>query len=98
MAQQNKVDSIQHDIQSLDLKFKRTKMPLVISGVSLITGSIVNVIRTYKDAPDVKNYSDVNMFVKATDKYNQNQKDLHRISSMFYGFSGVALIAICFNF
>lgn len=70
---------------------KQIKVCLTVSGCSIAAGSIISVIRTYKEQPKLDN-------TKATEKYNQNQKDLQRLSSMFYGIGGVSLVCICFNF
>ena len=77
---------------------KNIKIGLAGAGGCIATGALIDVIRTYKEAPIVSNYTTSQDFSKAADKYSQNQKDLKRVSSMFYGFSGIALISICFNF
>lgn len=76
---------------SQELKKKNVKLCIGLAGANLMAGALVSTIKTYRVEP---NYSNP----KAVEKYNQNQKDLTRISSMFYGFAGISVISICFNF
>lgn len=77
--------SVNAQSQKKEPNTKAIKSCITVAGVSLIAGSVVNVVRTYQ-------------IDTGTKKYNQTQTDLHRVSSMFYGIAGASLITICFNF
>lgn len=72
-------------------KLKNIKLGIACGGAFIIAGSIVNVVRTYQKEPTPYNGLTQEM-------YNQKQKDYSRVSSMLYGFAGLSLISICFNF
>lgn len=71
---------------------KSIKACIAFAGGNLMAGALISTIKTYRTEPGV--FADQ----KKIDKYNQNQKDLSRTAAMFYGFGGLSLVCICFNF
>lgn len=94
-----KADSLQQKkIQDFNINFPKAKPKFIVSGVTFIAGALVNVVRTYRVEPEASKFVDINDYNRAMKSYNQSQKDLHRISSFFYGLGGLALISISFDF
>lgn len=71
---------------------KSIKACLAFAGGNIMAGAIISTIKTYRTEPGV--FADQ----RKIDRYTQNQKDLSRTSAMFYGFGGLSLVCICFNF
>lgn len=85
-------------IKNLNFNSKQVKKKLIISGGLLMAGALTKTISTYHEEPDVKTYVDMERYSRDLNSWKQKQKDFSRVSSMFYGLSGISLISISFNF
>jgi len=65
------------------------KKRIISSGVLFVSGSVVSIVKASQNKPS--DYQSVKL-------YNQKQRDLTIVSSLFYSLGGISIISISYKF
>lgn len=78
---------------SLNMFSQKTeiKKRIIASGIMIVSGSAVSLVKANQKIPDTKDKQGIFF-------YNQKQRDLTMVSSLFYSLGGIAIISIAYKF
>lgn len=82
----------QTEIQSLNANLKKSKGGFIVSGVSMIAGSILNVVAMNVKEPEPLKFGTVEEYNKAYEGYVSRKNSLQGASMLCFGISGASLI------
>lgn len=82
----------QTEIQSLNANLKKSKGGFIVSGATLIAGSILNHLATNLNEPEPLKFGTVEAYNDAYDGYVRQKRNLQGASTILYGISGASLI------
>lgn len=80
------------EIQSLNASLKKSKGGFIVSGVSMIAGSILNHVAMNLNEPEPLKFKTVEEYNKAYDGYVSRKRSLQGASTLCFGISGASLI------
>jgi len=84
-------------VKNVNLNLTNIKGGLLFSGVTFTLGSIFNIIAINKREPDPKDYKTTELYEKAINSYNSNQKSLTTVGTTLFGAGGIALFITAFH-
>lgn len=82
----------QTEIQSLNANLKKSKGGFIVSGATLIAGSILNHVAMNLNEPEPLKFGTVEAYNNAYDGYVRQKRNLQGASTILYGISGASLI------